>query len=336
MKINYRTRRTLMQALSIVLVCLVAFGAIMGFSALYKKLNEETTVIKPSFKVGALNANGKYLDTDASIYTKDSFKCKGLEVKLDFDSNVKYQAYFYDNLDNFISSSSTYEESVKLTVPADAVYARLVVTPIWGDDVEKDDRVCHWYDVAKYAKQLEVKVLKEQEAPEYIDVALWEEFADLDLAYLSSENVHEISPLSLEYASFLYSQNHFEDTVVTKIGVPVNTIVNPSQKNTFTVYVVKEANEYKTVDIVKDYTLTIDANEYSVSTVNEWVYFDVDIPVGEGETLMFGAKTDTIIPHYSRNGNESGTLIWKANTPNSVLFSTTGSLLFDIYVGEEK
>ena len=163
MKLKYKTKRTLTQILSIVLLCAVGFGAIMGISALSKKLNEETTIIHPSFEVGGLGADGKYVDTDESIYTKDSFECQGLEVKLDFDSNVTYQAFYYDELDKFISATPVYEESLKLSVPADAIYARLVVTPIWGDDVDKDDRVCHWYNVYKYANQLEISVLKDQE-----------------------------------------------------------------------------------------------------------------------------------------------------------------------------
>ena len=162
MKLKYKTRRTLTQILSIVLLCAVGFGAIMGISALSKKLNEETTVIHPSFEVGGLGADGKYVDTDESIYTKDSFECLGLEVKLDFDSNVTYQAFYYDELDKFISATPVYEESLQLSVPENATYARLVVTPIWADDVEDEDRVCHWYDVFKYANQLEITVFKDQ------------------------------------------------------------------------------------------------------------------------------------------------------------------------------
>ena len=336
MRIKYKTRKTLTQIGSILMVCLIAFGAIMGAVAISKKLNEDTMVIHPQFEVGGLNSVGEYDDTDKTIYTKESFECLGLEVKLDFDSNVKYQAYFYDDLDKFVSCSAVYDESMALTVPANVTHARLVVEPIWDDEVESEDRVCHWYNVYKYANQLEISVLKDQKLPEFENVALWEDLADYDLATLASADVHRISPLSLEYASFVYSENHFENTTVSKIGIPVDAISNPSADNNFTVYVIKEASTYTSVNIVDEYVLTIKADEYSSSSLDKWVYFDVNIPVGDGETLMFGTTTDTIVPHYDREGNECGTLIWKANTANATVFSSTGSLLFDIYVAEEK
>lgn len=166
MKIKYKTRKTLTQIGSILLVCLIAFGAIMGAVAISKKLNEDTKVIHPKFEVGGLNAEGEYKDTDKTIYTKESFECFGLEVKLDFDSNVKYQAYFYDDLDKFVSCSAVFDESMQIDVPESATHARLVVEPIWDDDVDTKDRVCHWYNVFKYANQLEITVLKDQTVEE--------------------------------------------------------------------------------------------------------------------------------------------------------------------------
>lgn len=335
---NYKTKRTLKQILSVALAGLAAFGAIFGLVKLSEKLKEETKVIHPSFSVGGLNANGEYEETDGSIYTKESFECQGMSVKLDFDSNVSYQAFYYDDLDKYISSSSVYEESMDLAVPETAVYARLEVTPIWADDVEEEDQVVHWYNVAKYANQLEISVLKDQTPPEVEPVALFETLADYDLPLLadSTSESYRVSPLSLTSASFIYSDNHFENKTVSKIGVPIATLASAASDCHFTVCVIKEASTYTSVEIVEEYTLTIKANEYSSNSLNEWVYFDVNIPIGAGETLMFGRTTDTIVPHYDRKGNESGALIWRANTADSVVFPSTGSLLFDIYVNEVK
>lgn len=172
MRIKYKTRKTITQVLSIVLVCALGLGAIFGVSALSKKLKEDTKVIHPTFEVGGINAEGKGdKDMNGSVYTKDSFECKGLEVKLDFDAKITYQVYYYDDLDNYISNSSVYDASASMSVPAEAVYARIVVTPIWDSDVATDDRVCHWYDVAKYSSQLELSVLREQEykAPAFLE-----------------------------------------------------------------------------------------------------------------------------------------------------------------------
>ena len=163
MRIKHKTRKTLKQIGSILLVCMLAFGVIMGSVAISKKMSEDTHIIRPNFEVGGLDANGEYKKTEKTIYTKESFECLGLEIKLDFDSNVKYQVYFYDELDKFLTTSEAYEESMVLEVPEEARYARLVVEPVWEADVKENDRVCHWYDTYKYVNQLEIKVLKDQE-----------------------------------------------------------------------------------------------------------------------------------------------------------------------------
>ena len=163
MKFNYKTKKTFKQVLSILLCGLVIVGAVFGVSALTSKLKEDTKVIHPTFSVGGIDTNGVgNSKSTASIYTKEAFEGQGLSIKLDFDSHVRYQAFFYDELDNYISSSDIYSVSSDVTLPADVTYVRLVVYPIWDGNVDKEDRVCHWYDVYKYSKQLEIRVLKEQ------------------------------------------------------------------------------------------------------------------------------------------------------------------------------
>ena len=163
MRIKHKTRKTLKQIGSLLLIGVLICGVIMGSVAISKKLDDDTRIIHPDFKVGGLDENGEYKKTENTIYTMESFECLGLKIKLDFDANVKYQVYFYDELDNFVSTSDVYEESMEIEVPENAKLARLVVEPIWESDVKEKDRVCHWYDTYKYVKQLEIKVLKDQE-----------------------------------------------------------------------------------------------------------------------------------------------------------------------------
>lgn len=163
MKFNYKQRKTLKQVLSILLCGLVIVGAVFGVSALSSKLKEDTKVIRPTFSVGGIDTNGVgNSKSTSSIYTKEAFEAQGLSVKLDFDAYVKYQAFFYDDLDNYISSSEIYSVSSEVALPSGVTRVRLVVYPIWDGNVDKKDRVCHWYDVYKYSKQLEIRVLKEQ------------------------------------------------------------------------------------------------------------------------------------------------------------------------------
>ena len=161
MKFNRKTKKIL----SIIMVCVITLGAICGISAITNKLDEDMKVITPSFSVGGLdNTTGKYVETDGSIYTKDSFECQGLTIKLDFDSNVKYQVFYYNELDEYIEECTPeYDESVELVVPEGATYARIKVTPVWSADVKANDRVVEWYEVLKYSTQLEISVFKDQE-----------------------------------------------------------------------------------------------------------------------------------------------------------------------------
>ena len=163
MKFKSKTKKTFKQVLSILLCGLVIVGAVFGVSALSSKFKEDTKVIHPAFSVGGIDTNGVgNSKSTASIYTKEAFEGQGLSIKLDFDSHVRYQAFFYDELDNYVSCSDIYTASSDVSLPSGITHVRLVVYPIWDGSVDKEDRVCHWYDVYKYSKQLEIRVLKEQ------------------------------------------------------------------------------------------------------------------------------------------------------------------------------
>lgn len=165
MRTTYRKRKNIKRVLLFILIGVLAFTSIFGVAALSQKLKKDEKTIYPAFSVGGLTTDGEYLDTNASIFTKKAFECNGLEVKLDFDAKIKYQIFYYDDLDTFISSSEEYTSSTKADIPEDATHARLVVVPVWNKDVELEDRVCHWYDITKYSSQLEISVLKESDEP---------------------------------------------------------------------------------------------------------------------------------------------------------------------------
>lgn len=157
MKYKLRSKKRSFKILACVLAAILALGTILVVATSLRN-NDDRQTVTPAFAVGGLNAQGKYFETDASIYVKKAFQCEGLEVKLDFGADVKYQVFYYNDLDKFISASDVYSVSEKLDVPSDATHARLVVTPIWDADVDVEDRVCHWYDVYKYSSKLEISV----------------------------------------------------------------------------------------------------------------------------------------------------------------------------------
>lgn len=330
MRIKYKTRKTISQVLSIVLLCALGLTAILGVSALSKKLKEDTKVIYPVFEVGGIGIDGKSNRAENSIYTKDAFMCAGLEVKLDFESAIEYQIFYYDSLDKYLEHSEVYDESMILVVPENAAYARIVVTPIWDDDVEEENRVCHWYDVAKYSSQLEITVLKEQpevEAPKESE-QLYSGADTYDVSK-GSKVVPQASSFQYQDSSKMYGRT------VTKIGVPVHSIASTTTDCVFTVLVVDGVGASAT--LVDTYTFTIKANTYTSTTVGEWVYFDTRIELGDTESLVFSSTTDTVYFAYSNCDsfeNQSGFYTHVLNatqtaTPNSA------DIIFDIWVEKE-
>lgn len=153
--INWKSKKTWKNILVIGLAVITLIGAIVGLTALFRKSEETTKEISPSWAIGGLTETGAYLKTKESIYTKDAFECKGLNVKIDFDNNVSYRIFFYDYDDNFVSSTSkltaNYNEDIDVLVKS----ARIVITP-------NDDSKISWYEKNSYAKQLTISVDKEQ------------------------------------------------------------------------------------------------------------------------------------------------------------------------------
>ena len=77
MRIKHKTRKTLKQIGSLLLIGVLICGVIMGSVAISKKLDDDTRIIHPDFKVGGLDENGEYKKTKNTIYTKESFECLG-------------------------------------------------------------------------------------------------------------------------------------------------------------------------------------------------------------------------------------------------------------------
>lgn len=139
----------------------LGLGAIMGIGALVDKAEETTTKnINPTYAVGSLTEDGKYLESKGAIYTKDSFQCDGLDIDLAFNNNISYRIFFYDEDNNFIESTDNQNSSYNTKdniMPIGTEYARIVITP-------NDDDNIKWYEVDGYAKQLEIEVAKDQDS----------------------------------------------------------------------------------------------------------------------------------------------------------------------------
>lgn len=188
--------KKLWQTVGSVALAIVTFvGVAVGISALSKKADEDMKVINPKYEIGGLSATGEYEETEGSIYTKESFKCQGLTIKPEFDSAVKYQVFFYDELGEFVSATDVMEKAYNEAIPELAIEARIEITPDWAflDVTDKDEQIVKWYEVDKYAKQIEVSVLKEQEIEyevgEFERVSLENECLFDDYVYYSADGL---------------------------------------------------------------------------------------------------------------------------------------------------
>lgn len=150
-KFNKKTK----SVLGIVLSGLLLFGAIFGIIAMSKNSEETTKEINPSYSVGGLTAEGAFQETKSSIYTKDAFDCQGLDVDLAFNKNITYQVYFYNVDSDFVSKTAVFDNNFNGEIPLFAKSCRIVITP-------KNDEDIKWYEINNYAKQLTIKVDKEQ------------------------------------------------------------------------------------------------------------------------------------------------------------------------------
>lgn len=156
--INFKSKKTWKNILIIGLAIITLVGAIVGLSALFRKSEETTKEINPTYAIGGLTETGAYLETKESIYTKDAFECYGLKTSLEFDNNISYRLYFYNENNSFIESTEKLTDafdSEDTSLPFGAKYCRVVITP-------NEDSKISWYEKSGYAKQLTIKVAKVQ------------------------------------------------------------------------------------------------------------------------------------------------------------------------------
>ncbi len=142
-----------LKTLSLVLLGLATIGGVTTLATRLVK-NDKVT-IHPTFEVGGLNALGKYEEDKSTLYTKEKFACEGLQATLDFDSQISYQIYYYDILDNFISSTDIITAGYSNDAPLNGAYARIEITP-----TNDEDKKISFNERYSYAKQLNLKVNK--------------------------------------------------------------------------------------------------------------------------------------------------------------------------------
>lgn len=155
---NFRAK-SIIKKVALILAGITAVTAAgFGVKAIVDYTKDDLKTITPTFEVGNLGSDGKYVADESTLYTKEAFGCYGLQVKPDFDAMVEYQIYYYDILDNYVSSSSVLDNGYSAEAPINGAYARLVIIP--KDD---EDGKISLLEKVQYPSQLTVKVKKNQD-----------------------------------------------------------------------------------------------------------------------------------------------------------------------------
>ena len=146
-----------------VLGAVVLVGAVAGVAALANgKEDDGFKRVNVGYEVGGLTDVGVYEKSEYTLYTKNGFDVEGKTVSIDinFDANITYQLFFYDENDEYIADSATDVLTVdyKADAPTDAVSCRIEITPVWDEDVKDDDKKIDWFEKVGYTSQLTVSV----------------------------------------------------------------------------------------------------------------------------------------------------------------------------------
>lgn len=140
-----------------VIIFLLVIGIIGAVVALFVQMDRQTTVTElgpEAYMIGALDEEGKAEDSDASIVTRKAFSTDGLKVELADEAEVTYELFYYDDEDEFISSTGALStDFLGLTVPLNAETAKIVITP-----VEDEDGKVSLTEVIGYADQVTVTI----------------------------------------------------------------------------------------------------------------------------------------------------------------------------------
>ena len=160
-KFDLTRKSTWRKMISVGLALLLSVGAIFGAVTVARKMKEETKKIYPTWAIGSIDDvtgkdNGK---RKTSLYTKEAFEAKGLEITLDLDSNLKYQVFFYDEVGEVVLSYAETNKGQSYYAPA-GCKARVEITPNLSED---DDGEISWLESFKYSKGIEIRVDKQQQ-----------------------------------------------------------------------------------------------------------------------------------------------------------------------------
>ena len=156
-----KTKKTLKVVLLTVLAVALTLGVFSLVSNAVNKDEDGFDKMNLSFEIGNLDETGKLIqDSKDAIYTKNAIELNtGDELKftIDFDSDITYALYFYDGNDEFVSKTEDLTKNYT-HVAENNESVRVVIRPVFAEDVEEEEKVVKFYQILKYERQLQVEI----------------------------------------------------------------------------------------------------------------------------------------------------------------------------------
>ena len=153
-----KTKRTLKTIALGLLGLLVVGGAVAGISSLVAKDDDGYEKTTLNYTIGDLDiSTGKVEKSKKAMYTKEALNVEALKFELDFENNIEYQLYFYDENQEFVSVSQVYTKN-STHEDLESSYVRVVIR------VTEKDTELSIFNQLKYSNQLSVRVVKKAPA----------------------------------------------------------------------------------------------------------------------------------------------------------------------------
>lgn len=144
-----------------IILGIVGLVTIIGAFALVSNLigtrDEEYKEVNVSYTLGGLDENGKVKDDEYSMYSELIDDFESVRITMDFDNQIEYQLFYYDENNVFLDSSEVMSaNSVHNRETLGKSNFRIVIRTT-------DDTKLNFINKFKYANQLKVEVIAEKE-----------------------------------------------------------------------------------------------------------------------------------------------------------------------------
>ena len=209
------------------IVALFPFTLVIGLLA-NLVTNREENVIHPTFEVGGLDTNGKYVECEDTLFTPDAIKFNEFSIKLDFKSDMKYQLYFYDVDDELLFKTEMRDRYYEY-ITEKAKYVRVLLEPTWDKDVKEEDKKINVLEKVKLVNQVTIcaKANEESEDFDMINFTIYHHLTNETFSLKCEDGMTWEDFINSEYNYYTNGAGYNQDLLLLSDS-EVNLITGPS------------------------------------------------------------------------------------------------------------